>query len=186
MGVDGRSSCRVRSCILDQFIIFRDDDEYVGGQVESLNLIYFICSIQLLPLRLVAKMHDAQVSSTSICVFGSFLSRRCTYLNAACVNANGSTACGCADGWMLANATAGHEVCVNVNECNVSAATACPSSGSTCVDTVGSYECQCSSGFTVFGRCVMALTDPMPLYLWMSSDMVLLPLPAPMLMFSPY
>lgn len=51
-----------------------------------------------------------------------------------------------------------HNVFIDVNECESEEVQACPGANSECVNTLGSFQCQCLVGFaeingSCFGKC---------------------------------
>eukprot|EP00933_Yihiella_yeosuensis_P081015 TRINITY_DN94549_c0_g1_i1.p1 TRINITY_DN94549_c0_g1~~TRINITY_DN94549_c0_g1_i1.p1 ORF type:complete len:1127 (+),score=189.67 TRINITY_DN94549_c0_g1_i1:122-3502(+) len=93
-----------------------------------------------------------------------------------CVNTPGSFACGCGPGWQTSSslflaaeedATIGSQpphpsvanlTCTNVDECTAGTAT-CHATNANCVDTQGSFSCQCKPGFIGDGVTCVALDE---------------------------
>uniref|UniRef100_A0A1B0A2T6 EGF-like domain-containing protein n=1 Tax=Glossina pallidipes TaxID=7398 RepID=A0A1B0A2T6_GLOPL len=57
-----------------------------------------------------------------------------------------SSACGCPAGHLVARLTDGSTSCTDVNECELKGPSLCPSN-SKCINTQGSYFCECKPGF---------------------------------------
>ncbi|XP_078487779.1 uncharacterized protein LOC100182773 [Ciona intestinalis] len=68
----------------------------------------------------------------------------CNFPHASCSNSSGAASCGCESGYKYV-ATFFTKRCDNINEC-ISSTKICPE-GSECLDSDGSYFCQCMDGY---------------------------------------
>ncbi|KAM7341271.1 uncharacterized protein ACRADG_012210 [Cochliomyia hominivorax] len=66
--------------------------------------------------------------------------------NQICRNRNGGFVCSCPPGHKLTHLHNGESRCIDINECDQRGLSLCPANAQ-CINTIGSYFCECKSGF---------------------------------------
>uniref|UniRef100_A0A0X3NUK1 EGF-like domain-containing protein n=1 Tax=Schistocephalus solidus TaxID=70667 RepID=A0A0X3NUK1_SCHSO len=93
--------------------------------------------------------HNCQLGTYCVNIEGSFNCKSCAPSCATCHGPTSLDCLTCASGYQLANSE-----CIDINECSAES-TVCRGEHEKCVNTPGSYRCDCEDGYTLnSGKCV--------------------------------
>ena len=66
--------------------------------------------------------------------------------NSNCIDKKGHYACDCIDGWTMDDSAGDDKKCIDLDECDINEHN-CHVLHGICLNTIGSYDCECNVGF---------------------------------------